>query len=134
MTLDGRAILRGIWPPLATWGAAVFTVGVASRQPGVVCVTPLAWLMSLWVGLRCIAVSRSTVKGARLKEAAIAGLIFGVLQGLLFAAVVPLMGPITEAEQQKTVILVVVMILVGSLVSGVLSLAIAASHERRRLR
>jgi len=67
-----------------------------------------------------------------LKEAAIGGVLFGILQGLLFAVVVPFMGPISDAERQKAFILVAAIVVAGALVSGVLSLAIAASQERRR--
>jgi hypothetical protein len=132
MKIDGKAIVNGVWLPLVVWAAAVLLVGVVNHQPGVVCMTPVAWLMALWVGLRCAAWSRSTDRSSRLKEAAIGGVLFGILQGLLFAVVVPFMGPISDAERQKTFILVAVIVVAGALVSGVLSLVIAASQERRR--
>jgi len=132
MKIDGRAIVNGVWLPLVVWAAAVLLVGVVNHQPGVVCMTPVAWLMALWVGLRCTALSRSPDKSSRLKEAAIGGALFGILQGLLFVVVMPFMGPISDAERQKTFILVAMIVVAGALVSGVLSLAIAASTERRR--
>jgi hypothetical protein len=65
-------------------------------------------------------------------EAALAGGIFGLLQGLLFTAIVPFMGEIKTNEQQKAVVLAVVMIGLGLVMSAVFSMAIAASQERRR--
>jgi hypothetical protein len=62
----------------------------------------------------------------------LAGGIFGLLQGVLFTAIVPFMGEIKANEQQKAVVLAVVMIGVGAIISAVFSVAIAASQERRR--
>jgi len=88
--------------------------------------------MSLWVGLRSVAYSRSAQKSSRLTEAGLAGGIFGLLQGVLFLVIMPLMGSIQAEEKQKAILMSVVMIVFGTLVSAVLSMAIAASLERRR--
>jgi hypothetical protein len=130
--VDFKNVLYAIWKPFIFWAAAVIIVAFGGRQPGVVCATPLAWGMALWVGLRAAAYTRSGVKSARLLEAALAGGIFGLLQGILFAAVAPFMGNIKPEEQSKTTILTVGMIVVGAVVAAVLSVAIAASQERRR--
>jgi hypothetical protein len=130
--LDFPNILYAIWKPFIFWAAAVVIVAFGGRQPGVVCTTPLAWGMALWVGMRAAANTRSGEKGARLIEALLAGGIFGLLQGLLFAVVAPFMGGIKPEEQSKATIITVAMIVVGAIVSAVLSLAIASSQERRR--
>ncbi len=128
---DFIAIVKAIWVPFVSWLSAVLIVTFAG-QPGVVCITPVAWLMALWVGLRSVAYSRSAQKSSRLTEAGLAGGIFGLLQGVLFLVIMPLMGSIQAEEKQKAILMSVVMIVFGTLVSAVLSMAIAASLERRR--
>ena len=43
------AFLRTLIAPLIVWSVAVFSA-TAAGQPGVVCITPLAWLLALWSG------------------------------------------------------------------------------------
>jgi hypothetical protein len=130
--LDLRNIVKAIWLPFIVWAGAVNTVAFGARQPGVICVTPMAWLMALWVGLRAAGYTRSGTKGARLAEAALAGGIFGLLQGLLFAFVAPFMGGIKPEEQSKATLITIAMVVIGAVVSAVLSLIIGASQERQR--
>jgi hypothetical protein len=132
MRLDFRNIGKGILVPFAFWLVAVLGVTFGARQPGVVCATPMAWLMALWVGMRCAAYSRSVQKSARLTEAALAGGVFGLLQGILFLAIMPLMGSIRVEEHQKAILWGVIMIVFGAVLSAVLSVAIAATAERKR--
>ncbi|MGH9941839.1 MAG: hypothetical protein ACRD9R_05685 [Pyrinomonadaceae bacterium] len=129
--LDFSAMLRAVLPPFITWATAVIFVSFVGRQPGVVCVTPVAWLMACWVGVSCVARSRSESKSALLTEAGLAGGVLGLLQGVLFAAIVPFMG-VRPDEQQKSMILSGVMIAVGALVSAVLSAAVGAAAANRR--
>lgn len=100
--------------------------------PGVICVTPMAWLMALRVGNICAARSRTESSSRRLTEAAFAGGVFGLLQGLLFGIVVPWMGPIESNERGKTIILILIMIIVGIFVAAGLSFFTACLNERRR--
>ena len=130
--MDLRVIVKAVWLPFVVWLVAVLVVAFGGRQPGVVCVTPMAWLMAIWVGLRSVAYTRSAEKPSRLIEAALAGGIFGLLQGVLFAVIAPFMGNITPEERQKALLLTIVMIVLGALVAAVLSLAIASTQERRR--
>jgi hypothetical protein len=129
---DASAILKSVWLPFVSWLVAVLIVAFGGRQPGVVCVTPMAWLLALWVGLRCALYTRTEKKAGRLLEAALSGGLLGLLQGVLFAAIAPLMGEIKSNEQQKAVLLTVIMLLVGTAVASLLSLAICASQESRR--
>jgi len=122
-----------IWVPLslfAPWLAIVLVVTWAGT-PGVVCATPVAWLIALRVGLVCVGRSRSAEKGARLAEAALAGAVLGLLQGLLFWAIVPRMGPILPSEQAGAVGLILVMLLLGMAAGAVLALFTAYLAERR---
>jgi hypothetical protein len=56
-----------------------------ARQPGIICMTPAIWLLAFVIGRGVIAFSSSRRPASLLKEAAIAGGIFGVLTGILYA-------------------------------------------------
>ena len=92
----------------------------------------MAWLMALRVGNICAARSKTESSSRRLTEAAFAGGVFGLLQGLLFGIVVPWMGPIESNERGKTIILILIMIIVGIFVAAGLSFFTACLNERRR--
>ena len=108
----------------ATWGGF----------PGVVCVTPVAWLIALRVGLVCVEQSRSAERNRRLLEAALAGALFGLLQGLLFWVVIPRMGPILPSEQAQATGLVVVIVLAGMVFGAGLAVFTGFLREQRRAR
>lgn len=130
--LDFSAILRSTLGAFILWAAVVIIMVFVRHQPGVICITPVAWGMACWVGLTCVARSRSAEKSTRLTEAALAGGILGLLQGILFTAIMPLMGEVKPEERQKAVLLSVAMIVFGVVVSALLSLAVGAGQDRRR--
>jgi hypothetical protein len=70
----------------ALWLAPVLLVTWAG-YPGVVCVTPLAWLIALRVGLLVMTKSSSPTVRRRFGEAAVAGGVLGLLLGLLMAVI-----------------------------------------------
>jgi hypothetical protein len=132
MKLDWPTV---VWTPVsqfAPWLAIVLIVTWAGT-PGVVCATPVAWLIATRVGLVCVGRSRSSEKGARLAEAALAGALLGVLQGLLFWAVIPRMGPILPSEQAGANGLVLAMLLIGMVAGAALALFTGYLADRRRL-
>ena len=131
MKLDWRTITLVPLSQFAPWLAVVLVVTWAG-YPGVVCVTPMAWLIALRVGMVCVGKSHSVDRAQRLLEAAMAGSVFGLLQGLLFWAVVPRMGPILPGEQANAIGLVVVIVLLGMLFGAILALLTAYLTERRR--
>ncbi len=130
--LDFSAIWRSALAPFIVWVAVVIILVFVRRQPGVICITPLAWVMACWVGMACVARSRSAQRSARLTEAALAGGLLGLLQGLLFIVIMPVMGEVKPEERQKAVLLGVAMIVIGVVVSALLSLAVGAGQDRRR--
>jgi hypothetical protein len=67
--------------------------------PGVLCVTPAAWLLSLVIGIRCVTNSPSPEKIQRLLEAVLAGALYGLLVGMLFLAGGLILFPF-EADQE----------------------------------
>ncbi len=95
--IDLRVVIEIPLRQFIWWLAMVLLVSF-SGYPGVVCVTPMAWLIALRVGVLCVMRSRSESSSRRLLEAALAGGLLGLLQGILFTVVVPFMGPIKTSE------------------------------------
>jgi len=129
--LDFRMIFEVPLRQFALWLAMVMLVSLAG-YPGVVCVTPMAWLIALRVGHIIVARSRSETSSARLLEAAIAGGILGLLEGILFLVVIPFSGPIQPDERTQTIILTLLMIVIGIFAGAGLSFTTAFLKERRR--
>jgi hypothetical protein len=130
-TFDIRVILEIPLRQFAPWLAAVLLVTLAG-YPGVVCVTPVAWLIALRVGLVCAIQSRSVKSARRVQEAALAGGWFGFLQGVLFWVIVPRLGEVKANEQTSALILSIAMLVVGMLMGAGLSTFTAYQFERRR--
>jgi hypothetical protein len=131
--LDIRNIIETPLRQFVLWLAMVLLVSFAG-YPGVVCVTPMAWLLALRVGNICVARSRSPESSQRLWEATLAGGFLGFFQGLLFLVVVPFMGPIQLNEIMKTIVLVLIMLIIGILAGAALSLFTAFLNEQRKNR
>jgi hypothetical protein len=129
--LDFRTILEVPLRQFVPWLAMVVLVWLAG-YPGVVCVTPMAWLIALRVGNICVARSRSERSSQRLWEAAFAGGILGLLQGILFLIVIPFLGPIQADEWTQTILLTLIMMIVGIFAGAALSFFTAYLNERRR--
>jgi MFS family permease len=132
MKLDIRNIVETPIRQFIPWLAIVLLIAFIGKQPGVVCVTPMAWLIALRVGNICAAYSRSERSSRRLTEAALAGALLGLLQGFLFGIISPFMGPIQADEQTRTIILIAVMIIAGIFVGAGLSFISAYLNEQRK--
>ena len=128
--LDLRIVFETPLRQFVLWLAMVVLVSLAG-YPGVICVTPMAWLIALRVGNLCVARSRSQKSSQRLVEATFAGGILGLLQGILFIFVVPLLGPIQADEWMQTIILTLFMVIVGTFTGAGLSFFTAYLNERR---
>lgn len=81
-----RAVSAGLFLPLLYWAGAVTAITMFG-YPGVVCVTPLAWLLALPVGMR---IGREIGADAEdrtvMGSAAVGGALLGLFQALLLAA------------------------------------------------
>jgi hypothetical protein len=99
------------------WLASVAVVTLAG-YPGVVCVTPMAWLIALRVGLVCVRTSASPTVSQRLKECAIAGGVLGLLQGLLFVIVTLGFFSLQPDEVGRALLLAGIVIVLGAGVSA----------------
>ena len=129
--LDFRTVLEVPLRQFVLWLAMVLLVTIAG-YPGVVCVTPIAWLLALRVGNICAARSRSEQSSSRLIEAALAGGFLGLLQGILFLVIIQFAGPIQADEMTGTIILMSIMVLAGIFAGAGFSFFTAFLNEQRR--
>jgi len=129
--LDFRAIFIIPLGQFAYWFILVILVSL-SGYPGVVCITPMAWLIALRVGNQVTSRSKSILPKRRLTEAALAGGLLGLSQGVLVAILVPFMGPIREDELTKSIGLVLIMLVAGVWIGAGLSFFTAYLNESRR--
>lgn len=129
--LDIRTVVSVPLGQFFPWLVAVLFITYMG-YPGVICITPMAWLIALQVGNQVVSRSRSTEQAKRRKEAALAGALLGLLQGILFSVTVPLMGPIQSDEMANSVTLILIMLIVGVIAGAVLSFITASLRENRR--
>jgi hypothetical protein len=128
--LDVRVIIETALRQFVPWLAMVGLVSLAG-YPGVVCVTPMAWLIALRVGNICVARSTSQNSSQRLWEAALAGGFLGFLQGILFLVFVLFLGPMEASEWTKAILLVLIQLILGIVAGAGLSFLTAYLTERR---
>jgi hypothetical protein len=133
VNLDVRLILETAIRQFVPWLGGVLLVTWAG-YPGVVCVTPMAWLIALQVGNVCATKSKSTISSNRLFEAALAGGLLGLLQGILFMVVVPAMGSIRPEEEANMGALTAIMVVAGVFIGAALSFFTAFLNEQRKKR
>jgi len=81
--LDYRLIGKTALQYFALWLILVLLM-IWLGYPGVLCITPAAWLLSIVIGIRCVTTSASPEKLQRLFEALISGAFYGFLVGILF--------------------------------------------------
>ncbi|MDQ3919023.1 MAG: hypothetical protein M3348_11150 [Acidobacteriota bacterium] len=131
-SLDWQAVWRSSLAPFIVWAALVILVSFVERQPGVVCITPVAWVLGCWVGMACVARSRSASRPALLKEAGVAGAALGFLQGILFIVITAFLTEIKPDEWRKAIFMWLAMLFAGTLITAVVSVAVGAAQARRR--
>ncbi|HEY9526833.1 MAG TPA: hypothetical protein VIR02_07125 [Anaerolineales bacterium] len=129
-SLDVRVIIETALRQFVPWLAMVALVSLAG-YPGVICVTPMAWLIALRVGNLCVAHSTSQNSSQRLWEAALAGGLLGLLQGILFLVFLLFLGPIEASEWTRAILLVLIQLILGILAGAGLSFFTAYLTEQR---
>ena len=92
--MNFNAIAAAVFLPILYWSGAVIAISLFG-YPGVVCMTPVAWLLALPVGFR-LARESSSPQPVLLYEGLAAGGLLGLGQGLLVAAAMLLGGSITN--------------------------------------
>jgi hypothetical protein len=130
MRLDSRAIAAGVAP--VAWFVGMAVLATLGGYPGVICVTPMAWLIGLAAGQRVAAVSRSAPGRRVLVEAAIAGALVGVVEGVLFIIVGSRAELRDAAEVQQMLGFGACIVGLGVPVTAGLAVAIAWVMARRR--
>ena len=100
------------------WDAAVFSI-TAAGQAGVVCVTPMAWLIALWCGGQYVRLS-----GGRPGSwgPALVGAALGLGMGIIFILVSTQTMPVDPDEVSKTQMLTAIIMIGGIVICAVLSL------------
>ncbi len=123
----------GMW--LAIWGIIVLVVAY-SGQPGVACLTPMAWLLALPAGWNYVAFAKGMPGRQPLIAGLLLGAILGLLYGLLFWAVstygMPAGSDPAELAKARTMNLVMVAVgtVIGALLSGIMARRAARLQER----
>ena len=121
------AFLRALIAPLIAWSVAVFIITTAG-QPGVVCMTPMAWLLALWSGRQYVRLSNG--QPDRLGPVLL-GAILGLGLGLIFALVSAQAMPVDPSEVGKSQTLTAIMIVGGIVICAALSTFTARATLRR---
>lgn len=129
--LDLRTIIEIPLRQFVPW-LAIVLLATWAGYPGVVCITPMAWLLALRVGMICVRRSKSEQSAQRLLEAAFAGGFLGLLQGILFTVIIPFMGPIETNERTNMLVLTLILLIAGVFAGAGLSFFTAYLIERRR--
>ena len=129
--LDLRIVFTVPLRQFAWWFIIVLLVAFTG-YPGVVCITPMAWLLALRAGNQIAWHSKSGLRSQRLTESALAGGLLGLLQGILFAVIVPFMGPIRNNEMTNSIVLILLILVVGIPATAALSFFAAYWNENQR--
>ena len=133
--INVSALLRSLGMWLLVWGLVVLVV-TYQGQPGVACLTPLAWLLALPAGWNYVVFANDKPGRQPFLAGAILGLILGLGYGFLFFGVAAYGMPVgtDPAEIAKMQNLVVVMIAAGAIVAALFSgfMAYRAATLRRR--
>ena len=107
-TINWSAFWRALAAPLAFWVIMVGAV-IVGGQLGVICVTPMAWLLATWSGTRYISLAGGRPARRPLLGAALLGVLLGVAEGIFFTVVTTsLLPPATPEDASKTLILDIV--------------------------
>ncbi|MFN8595990.1 MAG: hypothetical protein U0559_07385 [Anaerolineae bacterium] len=121
------AFLRTLLAPLIAWSVAVVSI-TGAGQPGVVCMTPLAWLLATWCGVQYVRLSGGE---ADRFGAPLLGAILGLCLGLIFTLVSTLAMPVDPSEVGKMWVLTTIMIVGGIIVCAALCTLLARITLRR---
>lgn len=119
--LNISALIRflGMW--LLLWGLVVLFVAY-QQQPGVICLTPMAWLLALPAGWNYVVFARGKAGRQPFVAGAILGALLGLLYGLLFFGVASYGMPVGSDPEEITKMqnMVIFMIAGGTVIAALL--------------
>jgi hypothetical protein len=123
-------------PPLIVWGAMV-AAATFGGQPGVICITPVAWLLALWCGGEYIRRTGGREERWPMFAPALVGAVLGLCMGLFYILLSSQTMPVGTAPDEiaKAQTLDITITAGGVLACAVLSMITAWLTLRRyRLR
>jgi hypothetical protein len=130
--LNWSVFFRTLLGPLILWGVLVMVVTLAG-QPGVVCITPLAWLLALRCGVHYINLLAGQSERYPFLGPALAGAVLGLGEGMIFVAVTVTGMPLSvPGEIIQGIILTAVIVVGGIVVCAALSAFTAWLALRRQ--
>ena len=129
--MDWSAVLNASIRTFIFWGI-VITLITWKGAPGVLCITPIAWLLAAWVARLYLSHTRSQ-PSQWVKEAALAGGIFGFLQGVLFVVLGQVMMPLSPGEQSNMLLLGIASTAINLVLGGFLAGLVVRRLRKRVL-
>jgi hypothetical protein len=133
--INFAAFIRSLSMWLMIWGALVFMVTYGG-QPGVVCLTPMAWLLALPAGWNYVVFAQGKPGKQPFVAGAILGAILGLCYGLLFFGVsayqMPAGSDPGEAAKAQNVVFFMIGagIVIAALLSGFTAYRAAVLQQR----
>jgi hypothetical protein len=126
------AFMRTLIAPMLMWVGLALLVTL-SGQPGVVCVTPMAWLLALWTGGEYIRLSKGQPGRLPLLGPLLVGAAFGAGLAIVFAIVARFSMPVGNdpEEQNKARVLLVIIGVGGTVACAIMSVFTAWLTLRR---
>jgi hypothetical protein len=86
MGLSRGPFLRALLPMVITWTVWV-VLATLGGYPGVICITPMAWLLALWSGMQYATLTVGQPARWPLLAPALVGAVLGLYLGLTFVVV-----------------------------------------------
>ena len=133
--VNGAALMRAVSMWAILWGGTVF-VAAYQGQPGVICLTPMAWLLAVPAGWNYVAFSAGKPGRHPFLAGALAGAVLGLLFGLLTWSVGVYTMTDDPAEAGRLTINQIGLIFIGAgmVIGGLLSgmMAHRAAMQQRR--
>jgi hypothetical protein len=126
--IDYGSIRQALWRPLLYWLLAVGGA-TAAGYPGVVCITPMAWLLAVPVGRDCVLYTRQALTSAPVREAALAGAALGLAEGMLMFLVLALRMT-ASGEWPATLAISSLVGGVGAVVCALIAIAMSVLYWR----